>query len=235
MRRRTTASASVAAVILTPNPNGGSMAWIVAAVYDRVMRAAEVACLIQWRQQLLQDVVGAVLEVGAGTGATLPLYPGTITRLVLAEPDPHMRRRLERKRGNTGVAHVELSEASLDALPMPDASFDAVVSSLVLCSVHDAPGALKEIFRVLKPGGRLLFLEHVAARSHSTRFAWQRRLEPLWKRVAGNCHLTRDTEAAIRTAGFQIERIERESMRRAIPFLRPCIRGAARKPVVAVT
>lgn len=235
MRRSATASASVAVVILAPNLNGGSMAWIVAAVYDRVMRAAEVACLIQWRQELLRDVAGAVLEVGAGTGATLPLYPDTITRLVLAEPDPCMMRRLERTRGVAGAAHIELSEASLDALPMPDASFDAVVSSLVLCSVRDAPGALAEIFRVLKPGGRLLFLEHVAAHSHSARFAWQRRLEPLWKRVAGNCHLTRDTEGAIRTAGFQIERIERESIRRAIPFLRPCIRGAARKPALAVT
>lgn len=211
------------------------MAWIVAAVYDRVMRTAEVACLMQWREQLLQDVTGVVLEVGAGTGATLPLYPSTITRLVLAEPDPHMMHRLERKSGIRGAAHIELSEASLDALPMPDASFDAVVSSLVLCSVRDARGALNEIFRVLKPGGRLLFLEHVAADSHSARFAWQRRIEPLWKRVAGNCHLTRDTEGAIRTAGFHIERIERESMRRAIPFLRPCIRGAARKPRLAVS
>jgi len=113
---------------------------------------------------------------------------------------------------------------------MPDESFDAVVSTLVLCSVRDVHGALREIFRVLRPGGRLLFVEHVAAHPDSRRFAWQRRLEPLWKRVAGNCHLTRDTEGALRRAGFQLEGIERESMRKAMPFIRRCIRGVARKP-----
>ena len=118
---------------------------------------------------------------------------------------------------------------------MPDASFDAVVCTLVLCSVQDVQVALTEIFRVLRPGGRLLFVEHVAARQHSTRLAWQRRLEPIWKRVAGNCHLTRDTEQAIRAVGFQFERIERESMRKAMPLIRPCIRGAARKPTWRVS
>jgi hypothetical protein len=83
---------------------------------------------------------------------------------------------------------------------------------------------------VLRPGGRLLFVEHVAARQHSARRAWQHRMEPIWRRVAGNCHLTRDTEHAIRSVGFEIERIDRESMRKAMPLIRPCIRGVARKP-----
>ena len=217
---------------LTPKPIGGSVAWFVAAVYDRWMRVTEVACLGQWRRELLRDLEGEVLEVGAGTGAMLPYYPMTVTRLVLAEPDRYMRRRLEMKRGTSAFKRLELSDASLDGLPMPDESFDAVVCMLVLCSVQDMHAALAEIFRVLRPGGRLLFVEHVAARQHSTRLAWQRRLEPLWKRVAGNCHLTRDTEAAIHRVGFQIERIERESMRKAMPFIRPCIRGAARKPTL---
>ena len=208
------------------------MAWFVAAVYDRWMRATEEACLGQWRQELLQNLEGEVLEVGAGTGAMLPYYPRTITRLVLTEPDGHMRRRLELKRSTSAFPRMELSDASLQGLPMPDASFDAVVSTLVLCSVQDVHVALAEILRVLRPGGRLLFVEHVAAHRQSTFFAWQRRLEPIWKRVAGHCHLTRDTEQAIRTVGFQFERIERESMRKTMPLIRPCIRGAARKPAL---
>lgn len=208
------------------------MAWFVAAVYDRVMRAAEEACLIQWRHELLRDLEGDVLEVGAGTGAMLAYYPSTITRLVLAEPDRHMRRRLERKHRPSAVPRLEFSDASLDGLPMPDASFDAVVSSFVLCSVRDVDVALSEIFRVLRPGGRLLFLEHVAAHRQSARFVWQRRLEPIWKRVAGNCHLTRDTEEAVRRVGFHLEGIERTSIRKAMPVIRPCIRGTARKPAL---
>ncbi len=208
------------------------MTWLVAAVYDYWMRASEEACLVQWRRELLREVAGEVLEVGAGTGAMLPHYSTAVTQLVLAEPDRHMRRKLERKRGASPCPQLEVSDASLDGLPMPEASFDAVVSSLVLCSVQDPHVALTEIFRVLRPGGRFLFIEHVAAPEQSGRLVWQRCLEPVWKRVAGNCHLTRDTEAVVRAAGFQIERIERESIRKAMPVLQPSIRGVARKPAL---
>jgi ubiquinone/menaquinone biosynthesis C-methylase UbiE len=211
------------------------MSWLVAAVYDRWMRAVEAACLFQWRAELLRDLEGVVLEVGVGTGASLPHYPKTVKRLVLAEPDQHMRRRLQVRCGFSNVPQAEISEASLPDLPIPDASFDAVVSMLVLCSVADLDAALAEVFRVLKPGGRFLFLEHVAADHNPTRLKWQRRVEPVWKRVAGNCHLTRRTEKAILAAGFQIERIERESMRKAMPLARPSIRGAARKPLLRAT
>jgi ubiquinone/menaquinone biosynthesis C-methylase UbiE len=125
---------------------------------------------------------------------------------------------------------ADLSDAAAERLPFPDASFDAVVGSLVLCSVRDQRAALAEIARVLEPGGRLVFLEHVAADARPARLKWQHRIEPVWKHLMGNCHLTRRTEAAIVAAGLRIERIERESIRKALPIVRPSIRGTARKP-----
>jgi ubiquinone/menaquinone biosynthesis C-methylase UbiE len=203
------------------------MSWLMAAIYDGMMRASEEACLGQWRAELLRELSGAVLEIGAGTGATLSLYPKTVTRLVMCEPDPHMRRKLEAKRG--AAASVEISASSIQELSFKENSFDAVVCSLVLCSVPDQQAALAQIRRVLKPGGRLAFLEHVAAEGKPSRLKWQRRIEPVWKHLMGNCHLTRRTEAAIEAAGFRIERIQRESMRKALPVCRPSIRGIARK------
>jgi len=206
------------------------MSWLMAAVYDRFMRGSEEACLAQWRAELLRDLSGAVLEVGAGTGVTLPHYPKSIARLVLCEPDAHMRRKLQKKVDTSALRNIEISDASLDSLPFKAGEFDAVICSLVLCSVPDQPAALAEIARVLKPGGRLLFLEHVAADGRPERLKWQRRIEPVWKHLMGNCHLTRRTEAAIAAAGFEIERIQRESIRKALPIVRPSIRGLARKP-----
>ena len=205
------------------------MSWLMAAVYDRFTRGSNEACLDRWRAELLRDLSGEVLEVGAGTGVTLPHYPKKVTRLVLCEPDPHMRRKLQAKRDAAGAKHIEISDASLEALPAAPASLDAVVCSLVLCSVPDQQAALKEIQRVLKPGGKLVFLEHVAADGKPNRLKWQRRIEPVWKHLMGNCHLTRRTEAALIAAGFKIERIERESIRKALPIVRPSIRGVARK------
>ena len=205
------------------------MSWLMAAVYDRFMQGSEEACLAAWRAELLRELSGAVLEIGAGTGVTLPHYPMSVTRLVLCEPDPHMRRKLEQKRAAIGAARVEVSDASIENLSFAEGSFDAVVCSLVLCSVKDQRAALAEIARVLKPGGRLVFLEHVAAEGKPARLKWQRRIEPVWKHLMGNCHLTRRTEAAIAAAGFDIERIQRESIRKALPIVRPSIRGLARK------
>jgi len=141
-----------------------------------------------------------------------------------------MRRKLKRKVDASALRNIEISDAPLDSLPFRAGEFDAVVCSLVLCSVPDQPAALAEIARVLKPGGRLVFLEHVAADGRPERLKWQRRIEPVWKHLMGNCHLTRRTEAAIAAAGFKIEQIQRESIRKALPIVRPSIRGLARKP-----
>jgi ubiquinone/menaquinone biosynthesis C-methylase UbiE len=207
-----------------------AMPWLLAAVYDFSMQEVERACLQAWRRDLCASLTGEVLEVGAGTGLTLPHYPESVSRLVLAEPDRHMRARLER-RAATESRPVEVSDAGLEGLPWADASFDAVVSTLVLCSVADVGRALAEIHRVLRPGGTLAFLEHVAADEGSGRFRWQRRIEPLWKRLMGGCHLTRRTASSIASAGFDLGPVEEESLRKAFPFVRPTIRGLATKPV----
>jgi len=207
------------------------MSWIIASIYERMLRRTEEACLGRWRGELLSVVEGEVLEVGAGAGANVPHYGPRITRLVLSEPDPHMRRRLTEAVRRARLARVEVSDASLGALPMAAASFDVVVSTLVLCSVPDQPAALADAYRVLRPGGRLVFIEHVAAEANPARLWWQHFVEPLWRRLAGNCHLTRRTEEALVAAGFTIDRIQRESIRKVMPLVRPSIRGVARKPV----
>ena len=204
------------------------MGRVFAAVYDRLTRPSEDACLRHWRAELLRDVRGRVLEVGAGTGMNVPYYSREVRDLVLSEPDPHMQRRLARRVVHHGWARAALLTSSLDALPLADGAFDVVVGTLVLCSVPRLDRALAEIRRVLAPGGRYVFIEHVAAESRPDRLRWQRRLEPVWKRLAGNCHLTRRTEQAMRDAGFTLERCERESMRKAMPIVRPTIRGVAR-------
>lgn len=204
------------------------MSWLFATLYDRFMRGAE-EHLAAWRADLLRDLSGRVLELGAGTGANLPFYPAAVERLVLAEPDRHMRARLQARAARERPG-AEVVDAAAEALPFEDASFDAVVSTLVLCSVEDLERALAEVRRVLRPGGTLVFLEHVAADQRPDRLKWQRRLEPLWRRVAGNCHLTRRTAEAIAAAGFDVQACTRESVRKALPFVRPSVRGRAVRP-----
>jgi len=209
------------------------MGRIIAAVYDRMMAGAEDACLGQWRAELLGGLSGRVIEVGAGTGLNLPYYPTALQHLVLTEPDAHMRRQLARKVASlparSPARSVEVLDGSLDDLAQPAGAFDAVVATLVLCSVAQLDRALQEIRRVLKPGGQFVFLEHVAADHRPNRLKWQRRVEPVWKRLAAGCHLTRRTGEAIREAGFTMAELKRESMRKAWPLVRTTIRGIAVK------
>jgi ubiquinone/menaquinone biosynthesis C-methylase UbiE len=164
------------------------------------------------RAQLLSRAQGQVLEVGAGTGLNTAFYP-TGVEVTFTEPDPHMAKRF----------HGDVLEASAEALPFADGSFDTVVATLVLCSVDDLARALAEIRRVLAPEGRLLFLEHVRGPEGSSLSRWQDRLNPLWRRLAG-CDCNRDTLAAMRAAGFTVT-ARRASF--APPLARPVVTGDA--------
>jgi ubiquinone/menaquinone biosynthesis C-methylase UbiE len=206
------------------------MSFVTAFFYDRVMSTAEQACLAEWRRELLAQAHGEVLEIGAGTGASIEFYPDKVSRLVLSEPDPQMRKQLsERVKRSQGRENSNVHAGSAERIEAEDESFDCVVTSLVCCSVNDLEAGLLEIRRVLRRGGNFLFMEHVAAEQGTSRRRWQNRINPLWRKMMGNCHLNRETEQAILASGFEITLIERESMRKVLPIVRPTIRGIARK------
>lgn len=196
---------------------------LFAALYDRMGRAAERGWLGERRAALLSGARGEVLEIGGGTGANLPHYRD-VERVTIAEPDPFMRAKLWPKLENAHVA-VEVSDAGAEALPFADDSFDVVVATLVLCTVPDQGAALQEIRRVLRPGGRLLFIEHVRGEGRLAR--WQDRVEPLWRRLAAGCHPNRDTVASIEAAGFYIESLERFEPPVPLSGITPHVQGAA--------
>lgn len=139
-----------------------------------------------------------------------------------------MRRRLEAKVAGSSLRGAEVIGASVDALALPERSFDAVVSTLVLCSVPDLERGIANVMRVLKPGGTFVMLEHVAEPEAASIHRWQRRLEPVWRRIAGNCHLTRATDAALEAAGLRFETKTTQIVRGAMPFARKLVRGVAR-------
>ena len=206
------------------------MNWLVARIYDRFMENIEEACLRDWRRQLVGGASGRVLEVGAGTGANLGFYSPAVDEVILSEPDRFMREKLTERVAQVDDDRFVLSDKGVENLGVEAQSIDAVVITLVLCSVPDMQAALRSIYEVLRPGGELIFVEHVAS-ERSGRHRMQRFVEPVWRRCAGNCHLTRRTEAAIYDVGFEMETIEHESMRKALPFVRPSIRGVARRPL----
>jgi len=202
------------------------MGWLMAQFYDWSLGTVEAAGLAEWRRALLAPITGRVLEIGAGTGINLAKYPSTVTELVLAEPDAHMRGKLQKKLAAASFP-TRVVDSPAEKLAVDDASFDAVVSTLVLCSVASPERALAEVVRVLKPGGALYFLEHIASDDEG-RYRWQRRLDPVWNVIADGCHLTRRTSEAIAAAGLVIESETKESLRKAAPVVRPTTRGSVR-------
>ena len=199
--------------------------WLFAAIYDRFTAGTEAAGLSKRREDLLAGARGRVLEIGAGTGANLPFYRDSVQTLTLAEPERPMAKRLARRVAGQRRA-INMVEAPAEQLPFPDASFDTVVVTLVLCTVSDLDRALAEIRRVLAPGGRLLFLEHV--RSDDARIArWQDRLNGVNRIIAHGCNCNRRTLGAIAAAGFTVVELTRGEIPKAPPFVRPLAIGAA--------
>lgn len=199
--------------------------WLFATFYDRLTAGVEEAGLRERRQQLLAAASGRVLEIGAGTGANLPFYGTNVESVTATEPEAPMARKLaqrvaDQKRG------VEIVHAPAEQLPFPDAHFDTAVSTLVLCTVNDQARSLGELRRVLKPGGKLLFIEHVRAEDPGLA-RWQDRLNGLNKIVAHGCNCNRSTVEAIRAAGFNITSLERGALAKAPPFVRPLAVGTA--------
>ncbi len=201
---------------------------IFAAFYDRMMAGTEKAGLGERRHDLLAAATGRVLEIGAGTGANLSHYPDGVTELVLTEPEEPMAKRLEAKASAAGLP-ATVVRAPAESLPFPDDSFDTAVCTLVLCTVRDPERALAEIGRVLKPGGRLLFLEHV--RSDDPAVArWQNRLAPIWLRFGHGCNCNRPTPDLIRGSRFEAIEITEDELPKAPPIVRPLRIGRAVAP-----
>ena len=198
---------------------------LFARFYDTVSKGSEEAGLRNERRELLASAEGVTLELGAGTGLNLEHYPHAVTRLVLAEPDEHMRRRLTRRAAEV-YPDADIVDAGVERLPFPDATFDTAVVTFVLCSVPDQEAALRELTRVLKPTGRLLFLEHV--RSDDPGLAkWQDRVRPLYNLVG--CNPNRDTLAALEASALSVEAVKHGEVPKAPKFERPPIAGTARR------
>lgn len=200
---------------------------IAAALYDPFLALGELRGMRARRRRLLRHARGTVLEIGAGTGLNLAHYPDGLDALVLTEPFAPMARQLQarlRRSGRPG----EVVRAGADALPAATGSVDTVVATLVLCTVPDPVAALEEIRRVLRPGGRLLFCEHVKADSHP-RARWQARLARPWGAFADGCRCDQDTLALIERS-LRVDRLEREPWRGMPGLVRPLIVGAARAP-----
>lgn len=181
---------------------------VFSAMYDPLLWVGERAGMARQRAELLGQAKGRALELGAGTGLNLPHYPDHLEELVLTEPSPPMVARLERRAKRSATA-ASVMAADAEHLPFEDDRFDTVVSTLVLCTVDEPRQAIDEIARVLRPGGKLLFLEHV--RSDSRRLArWQDRLHRPWHAFAAGCNANRATVDMLRDSELRVETVEHD-------------------------
>jgi SAM-dependent methyltransferase len=196
----------------------------MALLYDPFLWFGEVAGMRLRRRQLLARASGRVLEIGAGTGLNLPYYPDTVDELILAEPEPGMRRRLAGRLHRLGRA-AEIVDAPAERLTVPDASVDTVVSTLVLCTVADPERALRENVRVLAPDGQQLFIEHVRADSRRLAGCQHRLLRP-WRAFAGGCDCARDTLRTMTACDLTTE-VERGTWRGMPAIVSPLVIGRA--------
>jgi SAM-dependent methyltransferase len=203
---------------------------IISRLYVGQAKKADELGLAARRRELLAQLSGRILEIGAGTGTNFAYYPSTVEEVVAFEPEPYLHKLAEQSAADAPV-RVTVLDAPAEQLPVEDESFDAAVVSLVLCSVSDPALAVAEVYRAIRPEGQLRFNEHV--RSSSPRVARVQTTADRfgWPRVSGGCHLGRDTDALMLDAGFEIESLERYNFR--IPPLdppKPHVIGIARKP-----
>lgn len=195
-------------------------AWLLSgenALYDTIVASR--------KRELFGSLSGTVLELGPGSGVNIP-YLRCASHWIGVEPNPYFHRRIRRTLRRLGVSG-EIRPGLAERIPAPDASVDAVIATLVLCSVNSLPDALREIRRVLRPGGEFCFLEHVAAPEQTGMRAVQRAVRPLWKTIAGGCLPDRETWKEIERAGFVQCRIDHFKV--AIPITAPHIAGRARR------
>jgi ubiquinone/menaquinone biosynthesis C-methylase UbiE len=198
---------------------------VFAAMYDRMLGKTERTGLGEHRRALLAQASGDVLEIGGGTGANLEYYGDGVRTLTLVEPEKPMLKRLQRHTEQR-APHAKALRAPAEDLPFNDASFDVVVSTLVLCTVDDVPRALRELHRVMRAGGKLLFIEHV--RSDDEKLArTQDRMLPINVRIGHGCHPNRRTLDSIRDAGFEINSLEHDTLKHVPKFIQPLIVGVA--------
>jgi ubiquinone/menaquinone biosynthesis C-methylase UbiE len=201
---------------------------LFARLYGRLSPRTDTRGGAEHRRELLAGLHGRVLELGAGNGLNFPYYPAAVTEVVAVEPEDYLRARADGA-AQTAPVRVTIVDAVADQLPFPNGSFDAAIASLVLCSVPDQASALGELRRVLRPGGELRFYEHVRPNNPRTAAIWQRFDDwNIYPRIAGGCHAARDTEAAIRNAGFAVERCRRFPFKGG-PVTAPHILGLARR------
>ena len=178
-----------------------------ARMYERISAESERRGTAEHRDRVLTGLTGRVIEIGAGNGLNFGHYPDTVAEVVAVEPDDTLRTIAEAAAARASVP-VRVVAGHATALPADDASFDAAIVSLVLCSVSDVGAALAEMRRVLRPGGELRFFEHVRS-GHLVFGMLQDAITPLWSRAGGGCHPNRNTAAAIEAAGFGIDQIDR--------------------------
>jgi ubiquinone/menaquinone biosynthesis C-methylase UbiE len=204
---------------------------LFALYYPIVSGISERAGQRDTRRDLIGQASGRTLEVGAGSGLNLPHYTASVTELIVSEPSPHMRRQLRSKLQSDAppVGTWRLVACGGEELPFEDASLDTVVATYVHCTIPDPPRALAEFARVLRPGGRYLFLEHVHAGEGTVLGRVQDLVEVPHRYIAAGCHPNRRTERLLVDSPFEIERLENATQPRAFPTVRPTIIGAARR------
>lgn len=181
-------------------------------------------------EQALAQAHGRVLEVGVGTGANLRYYTPAVTEVVGIEPvESMLNTARERLQKSPPAFRWQLQQADARALPFADASFDSVVAILVFCTIPDPEKAAAEAFRVLRPGGRLVFFEHVVAEDAGIA-RWQHRINPLWRKMACGCEIIRDTQALFEQAGFVFENLRSWRHEKAVSLVAPVISGVGIRP-----